>query len=412
VLRYTVFKATGSAMLIKSGGAVRQIKESAFSPTDAFESCGEARMAEVFNRFKPLFLAYKSGGDSGTKKMINRIAKLSKTKHKPLPVNALNEVTSRSLKLEDLHWLKNATPFALCKALQACYTRMNNSRTIFAYHIRNGKSWYKEAANKTDTVDINYNFDLIANELKLRVNTEGHKIFIPEGIEYALPTSEKMMIGNVPTGTKFTANQVAAGIYWENSWGARDLDLSSIDVGGNKVGWDSRYSGQDSAIKYSGDITDAKNGAVEYINVSSKLKNATMVLNNVYSGEPDCKYKIIVGKGANISDKYMQDPGKVWVDEHTQSVKQESIIGLFLPEEGDKVSFVMLNTACGTGSASSGREHTIQFNKAMVEQYSNQFTLNLLLEYIGFELTDTANDATIDLSLDNLERDTFVKLFI
>lgn len=407
-LRFAVYKATGSAMLIKSTSTIAQIKESIYNPQAAFEACGAERLAEIFNRFKPLFLAFKT---KRNKVLINRIAKLSKTKHKPLPVNALSEVTSRVLAQDDLHWLRNATVFALFKALQACYTRLNNNRTVFAYHIRNGKSWYKAAEHKAETIDLNYNFDLIANELQSRVNTEGKKIFIPEGIEYALPTSEKMMIGNIPTGTKFTAKRLAAGIYWKNEWGARDLDLSCVDVSGTKVGWNAHYTGQDSAIKYSGDITNAPNGAAEYMNVSNTLTRATLLLNNVYSGDADCKYKIIVGKGANMTAKYMQDPSKVWVDEHAQSIKQETIVGMFLPEEGEKVSFVMLNTAIGCANASSGTEHTEQFNNALVEQYTNQFTLNLLLEYVGFELTDDAEECTIDLSLNKLERDTFVKLF-
>ncbi len=408
-LRYAVYKATDSATLIKSPGAITAIKESGFDPSRVFTDCGEARMAEVFNRFKPLFLAFKDKSTQ-SKRTVNKISKLSKTNHKPLPVNALNEVTARRLKDTELHWLKNATVFALFKALSACHTRMNG-RTVFAYHIRNGKGWYKTATGGASTPDLQHNFDQIVAELKTRVNTEGQKIFLPDGVEFALPTSEKMFVGNVPTGTKFIADRIAAGIYWRNEWGATDLDLSTIDVGGHKVGWNSDYWGQRGDIAYSGDITHAPNGAVEYMNIQGGLSSPALLLNNVFSGNEDCDYKVVIGRGTEISKQYMMDPSQVWVEEMSQSIKRETIVGLFLPEAGNRVSFVMLNTAIGNANASSGSVHTSQFNKALVEQYSSQFSLNELLEYVGFELTDSVEDATIDLSLDKLDRDTFVKLF-
>lgn len=409
-LRYAVYKATDSTTLIKSHGAITQIKESGYDPTAVFAGCGEARMAEVFNRFKPLFLAFKTPGVDNRNKVINRISKLSKTKHKPLPANALSEVTSRKLKKSDLHWLKNATVFALFKALSACHTRLQG-RTVFAYHIRNGKGWYKTSSGGASEKALQHNFDLIVDELRSRVNTEDQKIFIPNGIQYALPTSEKMFVGNVPTGTKFTSDRLAAGVYWKNDWGASDLDLSTISVGGSKVGWNSFYTGDSGEIAYSGDITDAPNGAVEYMNIQSGLSEPVLLLNNVYSGNDDCDYKVIVGRGTEIDKSYMMDPKQVWVEEMSQSVKRETIVGLFLPEDNNQVSFVMLNTAIGNANASSGSIHTAQFNKALVEQYSTQLSLNELLEYVGFELTDNADDATIDLSLDMLNRDTFVELF-
>ena len=43
----------------------------------------------------------------------------------------------------DAHWLTNATPFALFKALSACYQR-TEGQTTFAYRIRNGKAWVSD----------------------------------------------------------------------------------------------------------------------------------------------------------------------------------------------------------------------------------------------------------------------------
>ena len=93
---------------------------------------------------------------------------------------------------------------------------------------------------------------------------------------------------------------MAVGIYWEDAWGARDLDLSGLNIAG-KIGWNSDYNQGDGNLMYSGDITSAPNGAVEYLYANKGLKNPTLVQNNVYSGNNNCEYKIIVGKGDKIN---------------------------------------------------------------------------------------------------------------
>jgi hypothetical protein len=45
---------------IKNDELIDLIKQSKFNPTYLFESFGLEKLAEIFNRFKPLFLAYKN----------------------------------------------------------------------------------------------------------------------------------------------------------------------------------------------------------------------------------------------------------------------------------------------------------------------------------------------------------------
>ena len=408
-LRYVVYKATDSTLLIKSKGAIAKIENSEFDPCDAFTYAGLERMAEVFNRFKPLFLAFKRSADGKRNRVINRIAKLSKTNHKPLPVNALSTATSQLINDRDMHWLENATTFALIKALNACHVRLQG-QDIFAFHIRNGKAWYKEAETSVDSSVLQKNFDRILGVIRNRLDFSDKKVYIPPNVEYGLPTSEKMFIGNVPTFTKFTGDKLAAGVYWKNSWGARDLDVSAVDIHGGKIGWNTYYSGQSENILYSGDITSAPSGAVEYIHVKEGLYDPILLLNNVYSGDDNCDYKIVIGQGEDMSRSIMMDPKKVWVEEMTESVKRETLLGVFLPGEGKTVSFVMLNTATGSHNASTGTEHTIKFNKAFSQYCENVLSLNDLLVYLGADLTDEIDDATIDLSLNALDRNTFIDL--
>ena len=326
--RYIIFRVTGDTLLIKNEEVIQAIMESKFNPAVQFEQFGLEKLAAIFNRFKPLFLAFKPKCAT----TINKISKLSKKYHKPLVVNPLNLVTSVFITDKDIHWLDNATPFALFKALSACYTRMQG-QYAFAYRIRNGKSFVKTNTN-SGVVWSNYEF--ILDYLKGRFKLKGIKVFLPRDVEYALPTSEKMYVGNIPTGSKFYGDALAVGVYWENQWGAHDLDLSGLNIGG-KIGWNSDYKQGEGYLMYSGDITDAPNGAVEYLYAQYGLNEPTLVKNNVYSGDGNCEYKIIVGKGDKLDYDYMMNPNNLFVEAKCQSVQRQTILGLLLPEKGASV---------------------------------------------------------------------------
>lgn len=230
-LRYVIYRTTDQTLLIKNDELINKIKEARYNPTQAFNNFGLEKLSEIFNRFKPLFLAYKTK----CPKTINKISRLSKRHHKPMVENPLNHVTH--IPLEELHRLDNATPFALFRALAACYTRKNEQDT-FVYRIRNGKSWVEES--KTHKKIAKENYKILKEYIKSRFKFN-KSFFIPKDIEYALPVSEKMFVGNIPTGTRFYGKKLAVGVYWKNSWGAKDLDLSGLNIGG-KVGWNSEYS--------------------------------------------------------------------------------------------------------------------------------------------------------------------------
>jgi len=399
--RYIIYRATGESLLIKSNEAIEAIKTSNFNPAVQFEQFGLEKLAEIFNRFKPLFLAFKPK----CSKTINKISKLSKTYHKPLAVNPLNHVTSMVITEEDKHWLDNATPFALFKAMSACYTRMRGQDT-FVYRIRSGKSFVKKNGFK-NVVWANYYF--LENYLKTRFDLNGKTFFLPNDVQYALPISEKMYVGNIPTGTKFYGEKLAVGVYWENSWGARDLDLSGLNIGG-KIGWNSGYNQGNGNLMYSGDITNAPNGAVEYLYANKGLKVPTLVKNNVYSGSTTCDYKIIIGKGDSINYDYMMNPNQLFAEVKCQSVQKQTILGMVLPE-GKQQCFVLLNFGAGQARVSGNSEVSILATQALYQQWSNPLLLHEVIELLGGEIISYKDKADYNLSLDRLERDTLVKVF-
>ncbi|KAA0128574.1 hypothetical protein FY557_08315 [Chryseobacterium sp. SN22] len=399
--RYVIYKTTGETLLIKNNDLIDKIRQSKFSPSALFESFGPEKLAQIFNRFKPLFLAYKNRAP----KVINKISKLSKTHHQPLVSNPLNNATHMLLENSDLHWLENATPFALFKALSACYSRMYGQDT-FVYRIRNGKSWTKKsAANSANEL----NYDFILTYLKLKYDLSGKKFYFPKDVEFALPTSEKMFAGNIPTGTRFYGDRLAVGIYWENAWGARDLDLSGLNIIG-KIGWNAAYNLQNGQLMYSGDMTDATNGAVEYLYANRNFTTPTLVMNNVFSGDTDCGYKIVVGKGDDISFDYMMNPNNLFAEVWCQSVQKQTVLGLFMPKDG-KQCFVLLNFGAGHAHVSGNTEISVMATNALYQQWYEPVSFNHLIHELGAEIVSQKEEADFDFSLDKLEKDSFTGIF-
>lgn len=407
-LRYVVFRATGSALLIKNPATFQAIRASSYNPKADFERFGLARLGEHFNRFKPIFLAFKPKCRS----TVNEVRRWAKTKHKPMVQNPLNLATTRRIGKDEAHWLDNATPYALFKVLSALHLRAAG-QTAFMHRIRNGKSFVREADAADSEHMLHWNLDLVIDHVKRRFGPalKGKKIFVPADVAYALPTSEKMYVGNIPTGTKFYGTKLAVGVYWRNEWGANDLDLSGLSAEG-KVGWNASYGrGQDgAALMYSGDVTDAPNGAVEYLYAQRGVPGATLVLCNVYRGAEDSEFNIVVGRGDNITYNHMVDPNKLFVQARIKAVQTQTIVGLLQPE-GARQAFVLLALGAGRSRVSGYDKHTNTAKTALLQEWRNPFSLNWLLQHLGAKFVASPEKADVDLSIDKLERDTFIKLF-
>ncbi|WP_294233703.1 hypothetical protein [uncultured Chryseobacterium sp.] len=399
--RYVVYKTTRETLLIKNDDLINRIIQSKFNPTWLFESFGLEKLAQIFNRFKPLFLAYKNRAP----KTINRISKLSKVHHQPLVSNPLNNATNMLLESSDLHWLENATPFALFKALSACYARMYGQNT-FVYRVRNGKSWTKQSTG-TSVNELNYGF--ILTYLKSKYNFSGKKFYFPENVEFGLPTSEKMFVGNIPTGTRFFGERLAVGIYWKNAWGAFDLDLSGLNIAG-KIGWNAAYNQNEGQLMYSGDITNAPDGAVEYLYANRGLAAPTLIMSNVFNGNSDCGYKIIIGKGDAVSYDYMMNPNNLFAEARCQSVQKQTIVGMLLPKN-EKQCFVLLNFGAGHSHVSGNTEVSVMATNALYQQWYEPVSFNHLIQELGANIVPHREEADFDFSLDKLEKDSFTGIF-
>src|SRR3990167_6777872 len=123
---------------------------------------GLANLAKVFYRYKPILLAFRT--NTKLKRTINKIRRLAKTNHQPMPEDFLNSITAKLtigiLEPAELDKaLENANIFRKIRLAYALKFRTTDADSIL-YRVRNGKSYAKEfnfpnkkgAQNILDTV--------------------------------------------------------------------------------------------------------------------------------------------------------------------------------------------------------------------------------------------------------------------
>lgn len=415
-LRFVIYKVSDSTTLIKSSKVIRDIKGNPSKVAgylEAYYACHKTwkGLSEVFLRHKPLFLAMKN---DRTKASINKISKLARKYHRPMPVNPMNNLGYGRITFEDLD---KATVFAILRALNYCHNRSASTgdERNLTYKIRNGKIKVVNCSSKkfVNNQYLTANMTTIVSYLqqKLSKALNGVKVYIPSNVKYALPVSEKMMLGGIPFGTRISSDEpLCSGIYWKNEWGATDFDLSGVSPY-QRIGWDAKWKG---AVQYSGDVTDAPYGAMEFMVAREKLESAVLLVNNRYSGRPGAEYQLCVGKSSDASlsgNGFMMSESKLlFQSPKLASESKEMIVGAFLPNDASgKYEYVVFNLRSSNARVSSS-DKLIEL-KSIMEEYTTQVTLNQVIESMGAVLVDTVSDADIDLTPSSLGVDTLINLF-
>ncbi len=423
-LRYIVYKATNKTLLIKNKETIEVIKER--NNMDVLgllikykDQHGLEKLSEIFNRFKPLFLAFRT--NSKLRTTINKIRKLSIKNHKPMPIDYLNEVTTL-IKKDDLdinqlnEKLKESNTFRKIRLAYALNYRSKKTNSIL-YKIRNGKSYATEfdpKRKKKMKECLRIVVEHIVNDIKDNVN--GKKIFIPENIKYALPATEKQFTGYFPTGSYVSIpNSMVFGIHWKNVKGTVvDLDLSLINDIHGKIGWDSSYRSSDQSILFSGDITNPdENGASELFYIKKAISGTSIVLLNYYNymDDVDVPYKILVGKkeAKQFKQNYMINPDNIVASADSVINKRQQIIGLVVASDEDQ-RFYFTESSIGGSITSSEKEYIIQARDYFIKYYTNSIILNDIFEMAGAILVKEKDGCDIDLSSESLEKDSIIKL--
>ncbi|NCC41749.1 MAG: hypothetical protein EOM21_20520 [Gammaproteobacteria bacterium] len=431
-LRYVIFKITGKTLLIKNSQTISEIKQGLpnLVIVDMFSLYLDNRykyneLASIFNRYKPLFLAFKK--DKRLVNKINYISKLSKTEHKSMPEDYLNTITSKNLSaftLKDIEKFKfELDRVNIWRKIRLLYSL--NYRTLgkenILYKIRNGKSFATKLNSKLDIDGVKYLIDMIKYSIidDISKNVKDKKIYIPSYINYALPATEKQFTGNLPSGTSVSVKEdMIVGIHWGQEEGSRvDLDLSLINSSG-KIGWDSSYREEDRSVLFSGDMTSAPkpNGATELFYIKQNVSKNYIIFANYfnYDSDCDCECTIIVGKEkpTNFGQNYMINPNNILCKAKTNINQKQKVLGLMLPYDNE-MRFYFNESYLGKTITSNNSEYSNQTREYMIDYYSNMISLKeILIDAGAIIVEELSDDIDINLSPENLEKDTILKLLM
>lgn len=305
LFRYLVYRATNETLIIKNQQLITKIKSAMHNNSEyvrLINSLTEDEMkalASIFYRYKPLFLAFKT---PSTASVINRIRRLAVKYHKPQSTHTIKNFVNLNTKERETI-ITRATNRELIKLYNALLVPSSTR----AFQIRNGKIWVREAEGK---VSLSHLFDKINIageiyfELRKRLRDyEGITIYIPRGISYAVPYSEKQFSGVIPWGTTISAtdeeNAFTIGVHWVNDpdESGCDLDLHAHTLT-EHFGWNSDYISVDSEIIYSGDMTNAPapKGAAESFYINNVNEPVILTL-NAYNAKKNKQFQFFITRG-------------------------------------------------------------------------------------------------------------------
>lgn len=409
LFRYLFFKATGSSLIINNRGTMETIKSSLYTLPELTDSQLK-ELAKSFNRRKAYWLALKKANPKANSTLVNKLSKLSKKLHQGLPADILSSLTSTKFKEAEISKAaEKANTFRVIRALNAILEYSKSESKVRLYKVRNGKSFVKEGGDFKGSHTLKNLLKAVVSE-RIRKDVS---VYIPDGITYSLPSSEKQFSSSIPDFSyievdKNSDKDLLVGIYWENPEKSSytDFDLSCNSLGGGRVGWNCTWS--NSELVYSGDITNAPNGAAEWFIVKD-LKNPWLISTNLYSGSSLSGFKIMVGYGKALKDgakyrNYFISPEDVLFVADANTSQRQTTLGVLAPV-GDKIRFTLINRGGGNRNVSCPGVITTSTIEALIPKSQTCLSLN---EFVN--LCRDPFEADIDLSPGKVNKDSILSL--
>ena len=444
---HIIYKITGDTMIVKNRDMRNRIKlrMKSINNYDNYREIWKSlddkqliALASVYNRYKPLFIAFKDKYDAVMNRIINKIGHLSKKHHKPMKRGFWETVLHSHVDENVLRSeASKATNFKLLQVMQSIRERllMAHDNTPNMILVRNGKIFIKDNTYSPECAkffDWETKYNVCCEQLISNLSKKACKVKLPEKYVLTCPTSEKNFIGDFPMGTycQMGENSVV-GIYWRNDWGTRDFDLSFNDVHGTRIGWNSGYYNEDQSVIYSGDITDAPNGANEVLHfrgtASHPIPNGVVNINR-FSGNANSKYKVFFGTDdvANVykadrhNGNYMVDPNNLQLEATMKSDEMsQQTIGMVVDSK-----FYFYSLSCGYAPVTMAIRHKngeskFKYNRNSYKESANELidivnrklysmiALEQILQLAGFEFV--TEDADVDLTIP--DRSKLIELF-
>ena len=445
-LRYLIYKVTGNTLLIKDRETFRLLnfadKNNILKTMNAYEkSYGLEPLSEIFNRYKPLFLSLKTKDyliddedeiygkkdeEIELNRIINKISKLSKKNHVPFKMNDLdnfifwyknNKDKEDYLELLE-NKLKKENIWRIIK-LRNYVSNVNSKIEERVYKIRNNRTWVT-----TKKVDFEFDkniidiFDkFIIAKMKKRLSKK--KVYLDKDINIVLPQSEKQFVGNLPalSSIEIKKEDVLFGIHWFNlPYESVDLDLKAVSSY-YTIGWDADYK-KGNKIVFSGDITDAPypDGASEYLYFSNDIDFdiISIKVNNYNVCLDDVPFEIIVAKKPKekITSNYIVDPNDIIVripGNLIERNKIETSVGIVVIDD-EHIKIVLTNYVTSNRITAENNEVEEALRTYIDLNSIVRCNLRYYLNKVGAVIVDDKQEADIDLSVENLNKNSIIDL--
>lgn len=427
-LRLAIYKSSGLTTIVKDKRTIENLKM--FSKTKyaetMFEKADLKKLSESFYRLKPLFLAFKTNKKLAS--TINKIRRYANTNHKPLNgfvLSNLMKLLSQERKDDAIKVIEKANVRELVKLINFTQYEINAKDHI--YNIRNGKVFVKiETERKKTNINRVNNLVWLWNFCKDRIILlldnvySGFTFYIPEGIEYVVPISEKQMSDILPIGTRITlpknAQAICIGGHWFNQNERVDLDFH-LNSSNGSFGWNSSYRTSKKDVLFSGDMTDAPKpfGAVEAFRISSSVKDPYLLSVNVYNTEGEIPFELLFTKDITSEcdfESYSESMISAVINPENaiapklnlKTHKKEEIIGYYYNK-----SFILYNSQLGGGRRTPKRELMQNILDASFSRCNALMTVKEFIELAGGKVVKTIPNKVeqyIDLSVNNLTATT------
>jgi len=419
-LRYLISKLTGESLLIKNKALVSKIESAEGWKLDLLLKDAPKNLGSIFLRYKPLFLAMKS--ISKNKTFFNRLRKDAVTMHAPLPVDYLNSVTEQ-IKLDTLDMnvlekkLKDASVWRKIRLAYALNSRVNNGDSI-VYNVRNGRGWVADFVwERRYWMVTKTALNIVLRSIAEGLNVKGKTVFIPEGVHYTLPATEKQFIGPFPTGSYVSVkNDMIVGIHWTNQEFSRiDLDFSMTDAFG-KTGWDADYRSDD--LLFSGDLTDAPEpkGASELFYARHPVSSPKLAMINYFNySDVAVPTKVFIAqqktKKEYIERNFLVDPNNILLTANILVTEKQTTLGLLVNVNGEN-RFCFSTSSIGSSISTRDKKQAKQIREFLTRSLVNSIELEDLLHVAGATIARERplDGDYLDLSPEALDKTTILDL--
>lgn len=440
-LRYLIYKTTGETLVINNQTTVFSIKMAAEASGmvayNLFKKADLVGLSSIFLRYKNIFLAFKA--HENCSQIINKLRRMADTYHKPLSENRVQNyfqlVMNREVHAARMT-IADTDLGTLVKLFNVILRRLDHGDNYDGvFNVRNGRSFCRANAYKplsSHEVDVyNREYTFLHTQIvkKVRPHVQGKVFYIPDYVDYTMPTSEKQFIGNFPWGTVFHVingpysplEHAVIGVQWENIGEHRvDIDLHAFTADGYHFGWDSDFYGDDGEVIYSGDMTNAPppHGAAEAFFV--KGMNVPVIFTvHEFCGPATVDFRFVVSaedtsKDENEVRNCVMDPNKLLFAPVPLQFRNASGMTLGFFDQGDFYLY--------SGNLSNGivpRKNLYQYISGIVLQQENKLKMHDVLQSAGATVIRTPADRTeyeksgfqvIDLSPEMLSNGTLMNI--